>query len=134
VPAEPADRRQVVSAQTAVTMTEILRSVVCAGTAKLAKVPGYAVAGKTGTAFKAQGNGYEGASGRKYVASFAGFVPAEAPRLAINVSIDEPIGSHYGGSVAAPLFSLVAQEALRLLEVPPSPDGGSCPGDVPAQP
>jgi cell division protein FtsI/penicillin-binding protein 2 len=133
-PAPPAERREVVRPETAATMTEILRSVVCAGTAKLAKVPGYAVAGKTGTAYKAQGQGYEGAGGFKYVASFAGFVPAEAPRLSINVSIDEPVGSHYGGSVAAPLFAQVAQEALRLMEVPPSPDGGACPGDAPAQP
>jgi cell division protein FtsI (penicillin-binding protein 3) len=128
-PAPPAATRQVLRPQVTATMTEILRSVVCAGTAKLAKVPGYAVAGKTGTAYKAQGDGYEGAGGRKYVASFAGFVPAEAPRLSINVSIDEPVGSHYGGSVAAPLFSQVAQEALRLQEVPPSPDGGTCPND-----
>jgi cell division protein FtsI (penicillin-binding protein 3) len=134
VAAPPAEEREVVRPETAATMTELLASVVCAGTAKLAKVPGYAVAGKTGTAFKAQGNGYEGASGRKYVASFAGFVPAEAPRLSINVSIDEPVGSHYGGSIAAPLFSEVAQEALRLMEVPPSPDGGACPGDPASAP
>jgi cell division protein FtsI (penicillin-binding protein 3) len=134
VPAAQSERHEVIRPETAATMTEILRSVVCAGTAKLAKVPGYAVAGKTGTAYKAQGNGYEGAGGRKYVASFAGFVPAEAPRLSINVSIDEPIGDHYGGEVAAPLFSQVAQEALRVLEVPPSPDGGACPGDPAAAP
>jgi cell division protein FtsI (penicillin-binding protein 3) len=54
------------------------------------------------------------------MASFAGFVPAESPRLSIIVSIDDPQGDHFGGTVAAPLFSQVAAEALRALGVPPS--------------
>ena len=72
------------------------------GTAPKAQVPGYRVAGKTGTAHKLEGRGY----GNKYVSSFVGFAPASAPRLIVAVMIDEPsAGAYYGGDVAAPVFS-----------------------------
>ena len=85
------------------------------GTAPKAQVPGYRVAGKTGTAHKVEAGIYV----NKYVASFVGFAPASNPRLIIAVMIDEPTGSqYYGGSVAAPIFSSVMAAALRLLGVP----------------
>jgi cell division protein FtsI (penicillin-binding protein 3) len=91
-------------------------------------VPGYTVAGKTGTAYKAQANGtYVDANGKKhYYASFVGYAPAENPRFTVLVSMDEPQGDHYGGLVATPLFVQVAQAALRQFQVPPVP-GGGCP-------
>ena len=83
--------------------------------------PGYAVAGKTGTARKPMPQGgYEDAAGNyHYVSTFAGFVPAERPALSIIVVIDEPTGDIYGGSVAAPVFADLAQYALRLFHIPP---------------
>ena len=72
------------------------------GTAPKAQIPGYRVAGKTGTAHKLEGRGYT----NKYVSSFVGFAPASSPRLIVAVMIDEPsAGAHYGGEVAAPVFS-----------------------------
>ena len=129
-PAPPGERREVLSPAVAQEMNQILREVVCRGTGKNARIDGYTVAGKTGTAYKARDQGgYADASGRKkYYASFAGFVPAEQPRLTILVSIDEPPGSgeHYGAQVAAPLFVDVAREALRRLQVPPTSSGDTC--------
>jgi cell division protein FtsI (penicillin-binding protein 3) len=85
------------------------------GTAPKAQVPGYRVAGKTGTAHKLEAGGYV----NKYVSSFVGFAPVSNPRLVVAVMIDEPTGSqYYGGSVAAPVFSSVMGAALRLLGVP----------------
>jgi len=85
------------------------------GTAPKAQVPGYRVAGKTGTAHKLEGRGYT----NRYVSSFVGFAPVSNPRLIIAVMIDEPTaGSHYGGDVAAPVFSAVTGAALRMLGVP----------------
>ena len=87
------------------------------GTGVKASVPGYRVAGKTGTAWKAEDGGY---SRTKYLSVFAGVVPATRPRLAIVVMVDEPTGAiYYGGDVAAPVFSAVASGALRLMAVPP---------------
>jgi cell division protein FtsI (penicillin-binding protein 3) len=91
--------------------------VTPAGTGSKAAVPGYRVAGKTGTAWKAVEGGY---SKDRYLAVFAGVVPASQPRLAIVVMIDEPGGSlYYGGDVSAPVFSAVASGALRLMAVAP---------------
>ncbi|MDH5245880.1 MAG: penicillin-binding protein 2 [Betaproteobacteria bacterium] len=85
------------------------------GTAPKAQVPGYRVAGKTGTAHKLEGRGYT----NKYVSSFVGFAPVSAPRLIVAVMIDEPsAGAHYGGEVAAPVFSTVMGAALRTLGTP----------------
>ncbi|MGQ0384926.1 MAG: peptidoglycan D,D-transpeptidase FtsI family protein [Gammaproteobacteria bacterium] len=88
-----------------------------AGTGLKAAVPGYRVAGKTGTAWKATAGGY---STDKYLSVFAGVVPASRPRLAVVVMIDEPGGTlYYGGDVAAPVFSEVVAGALRLMSVAP---------------
>jgi cell division protein FtsI (penicillin-binding protein 3) len=134
--AAPSPSHPVLSPATASEMNKVLEQVVCSGTATRARVPGYTVAGKTGTAYKAQQNGtYVDAEGRKhYYASFAGYVPAEAPRFTVLVSIDEPQGDHYGGLVAAPLFVDVAKAALRQFKVaPPTPNGG-CPAKTQATP
>jgi cell division protein FtsI (penicillin-binding protein 3) len=89
-----------------------------AGTARRARVMGYRVSGKTGTAWKASATG--GYSTNKYMAVFGGVVPASNPRLAALVVIDEPTGgAYYGGEVAAPVFSAVMSGALRLLAIPP---------------
>ena len=85
------------------------------GTAPKAQVPGYRVAGKTGTAHKLVGGRYA----NKYVSSFVGFAPASDPRVIIAVMIDEPIGSHYGGEVAAPVFSNIVGSTLRAMNVGP---------------
>jgi len=96
----------------------MLESVVAAeGTGKLAAIPGYRVAGKTGTAYKATAGGY---STDRYMAVFGGVAPATDPRLAAVVVIDEPTaGQHMGGEVAAPVFSRIVGGALRLLAVAP---------------
>jgi len=87
------------------------------GTAPLAQIAGYRVAGKTGTVHKSVAGGY---SDNKYLSVFAGMAPASDPRLVMVVMIDEPgNGKHYGGQVAAPVFSRVISGALRLLAVPP---------------
>lgn len=87
------------------------------GTGKRAKVPGYRVAGKTGTARIAGTNGYEK---DRHIASFVGIAPVSNPRLIVAVVIHEPTkGSYYGGIVAAPLFSKVMDNALRILNIPP---------------
>jgi cell division protein FtsI (penicillin-binding protein 3) len=127
--AVPSETRQVLSPEVAAEMNRVLRAVVCRGTGRRAAIPGYAVAGKTGTAYKAQeGGGYLDAEGRRhYFASFAGYAPAENPRFSVVVSIDEPQGDHYGGLVAAPPFVDIAQEVVRELKIPPSPSGGACP-------
>jgi len=86
------------------------------GTGPRARIMGWRVAGKTGTAHKQENGGY---APDKYLASFVGFAPASAPRLVVAVMIDEPsAGQHYGGAVAAPVFAQVMQGALRLLGVP----------------
>lgn len=87
------------------------------GTAPKAQVPGYRVGGKTGTAYKLIGGQYDH---KKYIASFVGFAPASDPRIIVAVMVDEPSnGQHYGGDVAAPVFSAVAANALRAMNVAP---------------
>jgi cell division protein FtsI (penicillin-binding protein 3) len=116
--------RRVVSRTTASRLMAMLRSVVVEGTGTEAAIPGYTVAGKTGTAAKPENGRYVA----KYVGSFVGLVPAEKPRLAILVAVDEPHGAIWGGVVAAPAFARIAQFALQYLEVPPdapeTKDGG----------
>lgn len=85
------------------------------GTARRAQVAGYRVAGKTGTAYKIENGRYV----RKYVGSFVGFAPASDPRVIIAVMIDEPAVGHYGGSAAAPVFSAVAADTLRAMNISP---------------
>ncbi len=114
----PAESVQVISPATAQAVRRMLEMAVQpGGTAPRAQVIGYRVAGKTGTAHKLEGRSY---SADKYVSSFVGFAPASRPRLVVAVMIDEPAaGQHYGGAVAAPVFSLVTAGALRLLAVTP---------------
>jgi cell division protein FtsI/penicillin-binding protein 2 len=110
---------EVVSPATANAVTGMLEDVVSGGTGTKAAVAGYDVAGKTGTARKPP---YTGA----YMASFVGFAPAESPRLAAIVVLDAPqSGSYYGGDVAAPAFSQIMQEALRVERVPPTSSAAS---------
>jgi cell division protein FtsI (penicillin-binding protein 3) len=116
---EPEVAGRVVSASTARAVTEAMVSVTEAGgTATRAAIPGYRVAGKTGTAQKPENGGY----GAGRIGSFIGFLPADAPELAIVVLVDEPRkGSRYGGIVAAPAFAEIGERALRHLGVPPDP-------------
>jgi cell division protein FtsI (penicillin-binding protein 3) len=92
------------------------------GTGEAAALDGYLVAGKTGTAQKADytKGGY---ADNQWVATFVGFVPAERPRLVISVVIDEPVIDHYGGTVAGPVFRRVAEASLRHLGVAPAHGG-----------
>jgi cell division protein FtsI/penicillin-binding protein 2 len=115
-PAPRQPRRHLVSRRTAAQLTQMMRGVVSEGTGVEAQVPGYTVAGKTGTAAKPDAHGY---SDTRYVASFVGFVPARHPRLAILVTVDEPHGAIFGGTVAAPAFRDIAAFALQYLGVAP---------------
>jgi cell division protein FtsI (penicillin-binding protein 3) len=107
---------RVVSKATSRKLMTMLRDVVIQGTGTEAAIPGYTVAGKTGTANKPTAHGY---STSKYVASFVGIVPARHPRLVVMVMVDEPRGTIWGGVVAAPAFAKIAQFDLQYLEVPP---------------
>ena len=113
--AKPGTR--VLSAKTAIEMREMLETVTePGGTAIKAQAEGYRVGGKTGTAHKLVGKGY----GNKYRAYFVGLAPISTPRIVVAVMIDEPTGgSHYGGDVAAPVFSTIVGETLRTLSVLP---------------
>jgi cell division protein FtsI (penicillin-binding protein 3) len=114
---QPPVPQRVISDRTAQQMRSMMEKVVGpGGTAPLAQVRGYRVAGKTGTAHKLEGGRYV----NKYVASFVGFAPISDPRIIIAVMVDEPTaGGHFGGQVAAPVFSNVAASALRAMNVPP---------------
>jgi cell division protein FtsI (penicillin-binding protein 3) len=114
--ADGAERRQVLSTQTATMLTRMLASVVETGTGGAAQIPGYQVAGKTGTARKLVDGRYV----QRYMASFVGFLPASAPRVVIAVSIDEP-RTVYGGVAAAPVFSEVARHVIQRLAIPAAP-------------
>ncbi|MBM3240269.1 penicillin-binding protein 2 [Candidatus Poribacteria bacterium] len=109
----PQPERQVISSQTAQTVTQMMIGVVTSGTGKKAQIKDYQVAGKTGTAQKAGKGGY---SARKYIAFFLGFLPAEDAKLSIIVVIDEPQGQYHGGSVSAPVFKAIAEKAMKLVE------------------
>jgi cell division protein FtsI (penicillin-binding protein 3) len=115
---EPRVVRQVISPETARTLTEIMTAVVRNGTGHNAAIPGYDVAGKTGTAQKLDPatRRYSRAPG---VLSFVGFVPAEDPRLTMLVMLDEPKNEKWGSEAAAPIFASIGREALRYLNVPP---------------
>jgi cell division protein FtsI (penicillin-binding protein 3) len=115
---EPRAVRQVISPATARTLREILVRVVDQGTGHKAAIPGYAVAGKTGTAQKLDPatRRYSRAPG---VLSFVGFAPAEDPRLVLLVMLDEPKNEQWGSQAAAPIFAAIAREVLRYLEIPP---------------
>jgi cell division protein FtsI (penicillin-binding protein 3) len=110
-------RRRVISNETAGTLARLLEGVVTDGTGGKAAIPGYRVAGKTGTAQKIDPR--TGAySSTQLVGSFVGFMPAEAPQLAMIVVIDEPQGEGWGGVVAAPVFRRVGEQVLNYLGIP----------------
>jgi cell division protein FtsI (penicillin-binding protein 3) len=109
--------RRTISEHTAAELTAIMEQVVERGTGKKAQIPGYTVAGKTGTAQKLVDGRY---SNSDYNASFVGFLPSRKPALAIVVVIDSPRGSYYGGSVAAPVFKRIAEASLRHLGIGPT--------------
>jgi cell division protein FtsI (penicillin-binding protein 3) len=116
-PAPAPKRTRAISATTAAKVSTMLEAVVSkGGTAPLAAIDGYRVAGKTGTARKVRtdGRGYSG-----YVSSFVGFAPADAPRLVVEVVLDDPVPI-YGGIVCAPVFRTVMGFALGALHVPPT--------------
>ena len=110
-------RRRLVSRRIADELMLMLKDVVAEGTGQYAAMPGYQVAGKTGTAQKPDSHG--GYATGRYVASFVGIVPASRPRLVVLVTVDEPHGAIWGGVVAAPAFQQIARFDLQYLEVPP---------------
>jgi cell division protein FtsI (penicillin-binding protein 3) len=115
-PVQPV-RRRILDTKTADQVRHMLREVVEEGSGTAAQIPGYRIAGKTGTAAKPDVSG--GYSTSAYVASFVGFVPAKQPRLVVLVTVDEPKGAIWGGVVAAPAFAEIAKFALQYLEIPP---------------
>jgi cell division protein FtsI/penicillin-binding protein 2 len=111
--------RRVISRRTAAQVAQMLEGVLGPdGTAQEAQVPGYRIAGKTGTAEKPdpETGGY---SKFKFFSSFIGFAPARSPRLLVSVMVDEPKGSYYGGEVAAPAFERIMEFALPYLRIAP---------------
>lgn len=119
-----ASTRPVINAETADNVTAMLTRVVEQGTATAAKVPGYAIAAKTGTAWKVQeSGGYRDAAGNvDYIATVAGFFPAENPEFSMIVIIDEPANEIYASRTAAPLFGELAAWTLRHFQVSPEGD------------
>jgi len=133
---EPEVAGRALSADAAATLVRLMERVVSEkeGTGARAAVPGYTVAGKTGTSWKPDpaGGGY---LRDKIVASFAGFVPSRAPRVALLVAVDEPSqGSRYGGMVAAPAFREMAGRILGYLQVPPDAGAGEAPSVAAQEP
>lgn len=114
---QPRALRRTVSQRTAAELTAIMEDVVERGTATRAKIPGFTVAGKTGTAAKLVNRSY---SRSDYNASFVGFVPSRNPVLTIIVVIDSPRGGYYGGVAAAPVFQRIAEASLRQLAIAPN--------------
>jgi membrane peptidoglycan carboxypeptidase len=109
--------RRTVTADTAAAMTGIMEQVVERGTGTPAQIPGYTIAGKTGTANKLINGRYS----NETFASFVGFLPSNDPKLTILVVLDSPKGiNRFGGPASAPIFKRIAEEALRYLSVPPS--------------
>ncbi len=112
---ESREPRRVMDAEKARLLRDHMESVVVSGTGKKAKIPGYTVAGKTGTAQIAKNGRY----GHGYVASFVGFLPVKKPRLAILVSVWHPRRGQYGGAVSAPVFREIARQSVAYLGIPP---------------
>ena len=118
IPAKDQKSKRVVSAETAKEIRRMLESVVSVnGTAPTAAIPGYRVAGKTGTAmkFNSNCNCYSG-----YTASFIGFAPADAPAYVVSVTIQEPQGIHWGGALGGPVFATVMKFVLQSKHIAPS--------------
>lgn len=111
------ESQQIITARTARQIRRMLVDVVQEGSGRQASVPGYTVAGKTGTVHKSEAGGY---AEHRYLSIFAGMAPAENPRLVMVVIINEPReNQYYGGEVAAPVFGKIMSDALRLLNIPP---------------
>jgi cell division protein FtsI (penicillin-binding protein 3) len=120
VPVDRKELRRTISAATAAELTTMMEAVVERGTARTAQIPGYTVAGKTGTAAKLVNQRY---SKSDYNASFIGFVPSRQPALAVIVVIDTPRArGYYGGTVAGPIFRRIAEASLRHLGIAPNVD------------
>ena len=115
---EPQPVRQVISPETARTLTRLMTQVVAAGTGHNAAIPGYEVAGKTGTAQKLDPVTHR-YSRNPGVLSFVGFAPADEPRFVMLAMLDEPRTEKWGSEAAAPIFAAIGAEVLRYLEVPP---------------
>lgn len=115
---DPAPRQRIMSEKNAAAIRHMLHLATSpGGTAPKAQIEGYTVGGKTGTSHKQEGRGY---AAKKYRSTFVGMAPIDTPRVVVAVSIDEPSnGKHYGGEVAAPIFSQTVKQALRLLGVAP---------------
>ena len=127
IPAPTSDTRQVISPESAAKVTQILQSVVTGGTGTAAALPGFSVAGKTGTAWEPQNphwidDAYRDAAGFRHMASsFMGFLPAENPQLSILVVLNDVTNiNNSGGKIAAPVFSDIADFATRLLNISPT--------------
>jgi cell division protein FtsI (penicillin-binding protein 3) len=118
---DPKPLRRIVSPRTAETLRTIMENVVLRGTAKRAQIPGYTIAGKTGTAAKLVNGHY---SKSEYNASFVGFVPSRDPAVAIIIVVDSPHGAsgYHGGAVSAPIFKRIAEATLQYLGIPRSVD------------
>lgn len=116
-PTGPPER--ILTAQTAATVRAMMEKTVQEGTGRLARVPGYRVAGKTGTAQKVdrETGGY---SATDYIANFVGFAPVNDPSIVVVIAIDSPEGEHHGGQIAGPVFPHLAAQTLRLRDVRPS--------------
>ena len=112
--------KRIIESRTAESLIQIIETVVNSGTGQRAQVPGYRVAGKTGTAWKPQIGGYgEEKEDRRYIASFAGFFPVEEPEIVALVVVDEPSPMFdSGGKAAAPIFADFAKFAARQLRIP----------------
>jgi cell division protein FtsI (penicillin-binding protein 3) len=115
--------RRVISEKTAGTLTRIMQTVITeGGTGVNAALDGYSSCGKTGTAQKIDESGRY--SNEKFVSSFVGFAPAEAPKIAVLVVVDEPKKEHYGSAVAAPAFKTIAQKTLDYMNISPKRPAG----------
>jgi stage V sporulation protein D (sporulation-specific penicillin-binding protein) len=114
---DPEPLERVASPETCRTLLDLMEAVVDHGTGTSARIPGYRVGGKTGTTRKSNTSRDD----RRYIASFAGILPIDNPRLAIYVYVDEPsVGVFYGGTVAAPIVQEIALQATHLLGIPPN--------------
>ena len=116
--------RRVISEKTAGTLTRIMKTVITeGGTGVNAALDGYSVCGKTGTAQKIDENGRY--SNEKFIASFVGFAPVAAPKIAVLVVVDEPQKEHFGSAVAAPAFKTIAQKTLDYMNISPKKPAGN---------
>jgi len=127
--------RSVLKPETAASMTEMLREVICTGTGELAQVKGMEIAGKTGTGYKVQANGTYSTDtgGRKYFASFVGYFPAANPRVTMLISIDEPDASsrdRFGGTAAAAVFARLVPGVMHELGIQATGSGTGCKAGV----